>query len=753
MAITTDNGALVPTTTPPQQPQAALGNFNGNLGFTPIVGPSVVTSKAASNSLADITTKTADINTGIQNQAAKTAAANAPVATPASPATPPQETPKPTQTPKAATPTGQPAGTTVTSLPNGVQAYYDSAKQTLTTTDGKALTYNNVQGAWIDPATGQPPILTPIVGQGAIGPIDANGNPVLSDQADRQALAQAQAEYQTQATQVQNTITNIQNGTIPLNAGEQAQVDGLKQQFQALIDQQALTNTGATGQAQVRGYQTGAAEYDPSFQVKTIGSIVTAGQNKISDLMTKEASAVATLTQALKDNDIKAVQSAWTVYQDASKARTDAIQKVITDAGAAIKDAQEKKIAADKVIYDTVTKPIQDVALEAAKSGAPADVQKAISSAQTVGDAIKAGGLYMQTSTNPDVAQYLFYEQQSTTAGIVPKSYDDWQKAQAALANSLAYSKAYATASGSAAGTASVVGQNDTPADVGPTSAGGSILSATGLSYGAFLVLTGDMSKLSRDAATRNAAMKQAQEFANKAGVDVSTLSSRYQALNKVVSFNTVRQSMAVVQENEIQATIKNLENVSPTGSLSNLNFANVAKIWAGQQVNDPTAQQYAFHLEQLRNEMVAYNLIAQGQINPDGSLKQADAADMNRVDSVLKNGVSSGSLSGLETSVTNSTNKMKPVLQSSVDSANKAVWGLFGVEDKYSSNKASANSQLLLDSKAQEQAVTSGLKAIQTSNPKLYQAASTMFTSVNPSTNQPYTAEDILQAFPELQQ
>lgn len=49
------------------------------------------------------------------------------------------------------------------------------------------------------------------------------------------------------------------------------------------------------------------------------------------------------------------------------------------------------------------------------------------------------------------------------------------------------------------------------------------------------------------------------------------------------------------------------------------------------------------------------------------------------------------------------------------------------------------------------EQKVVTGLNIIKTSNPQIYKAASSMYTTTNPTTGQPYTASDILQAFPEL--
>lgn len=327
-----------------------------------------------------------------------------------------------------------------------------------TSTTGVAQVYDPVKGTWGNFQPPTPPSTPPPTQGGAqpgadvskqgqpgydvfgnkaggdtqtekpVGGTDTGGKPLLNDQQDRQALQQTQDEYQLQASQVQNTIINIQNGSTPLNAGEQAQVAGLQQQFNALIEQQKLTNIGAEGTANIRGYQTGAAEYDPTFQVKTIGSIVSAGQAKISDLQVKEASAVAALTQSFKDNNIKGVQDAWSLFKDASKARQDALNKTIEDTQKAIKDAQDAKIAADKVQYDRVTKPVQDIASAAAANGASAAVVAAINGAGNVQEAITAAGNSLQTATG-DAGAYLFAKRQIESSGGVAPSYDVWYKA------------------------------------------------------------------------------------------------------------------------------------------------------------------------------------------------------------------------------------------------------------------------------------------------------------------------------------
>lgn len=174
---------------------------------------------------------------------------------------------------------------------------------------------------------------TTSIGTGNASGTQTTGNP------DVDALAKAQNDLAVKSQQLSDSIAGITNGTIPLSAGDQAQVQGLQQQFQQLIDQQTTANSGANGVAQTRGYQTGAAEYDPSFQVKTIGAVVSAGQAKITNLQIQEASSVAQLTQALKDNNIKGIQASYDAYTKANAATQAALKTTIADTQGAINDA------------------------------------------------------------------------------------------------------------------------------------------------------------------------------------------------------------------------------------------------------------------------------------------------------------------------------------------------------------------------------------------------------------------------------
>lgn len=62
-----------------------------------------------------------------------------------------------------------------------------------------------------------------------------------------------------------------------------------------------------------------------------------------------------------------------------------------------------------------------------------------------------------------------------------------------------------------------------------------------------------------------------------------------------------------------------------------------------------------------------------------------------------------------------------------------------------------STGDEIIKTQQQEEDTVNSGLNKIKVSNPTLYKTASSMWTSVNPTTGNPYTAGEILQAFPEL--
>lgn len=219
------------------------------------------------------------------------------------------------------------------------------------------------------------------------------------------------------------------------------------------------------------------------------------------------------------------------------------------------------------------------------------------------------------------------------------------------------------------------------PQDLPIDPASSDILSQTGLSINAFMVLTGRMSQLSRDRVTRERASQEAQQWARERGVDISTLASQYKTYNDVLSANISRLNNTKIMESELEGTIDNLSSVVTDAGLRRLRLANVVKVWAGQEVNDPLAQQYALHLGQLRNELSAYYAATQGRTGNNITMTDQRDAEL-----VIRNGLSTGSLAGLKAAIQNSTAKMDTVMQGSVQRARKAVWDLFGVGQNYPS-------------------------------------------------------------------
>jgi len=207
------------------------------------------------------------------------------------------------------------------------------------------------------------------------------------------------------------------------------------------------------------------------------------------------------------------------------------------------------------------------------------------------------------------------------------------------------------------------------------------ILSQTGLSMNAFFHLTGRSSQLPRDARTRNAAAQEAQAWARNNNVDIATLPSQYKTYNDVLSGNIARLNNTKIMESELEGTIENLQSVVKDSDLGQLRVANVVKVWAGQEVNDSLAQQYALHLSQLRNELSAYYAATQGRTGNNITMQDQRDAEM-----VIRSGISKGSLDGLRDAVKNSTGKMDTVMTASVERARKQVWNLFGVGKNYPS-------------------------------------------------------------------
>lgn len=363
---------------------------NPNYKDITVISPAVITSKPAENTISTIKNNVSSITNSIKNQSATVAA---------------------------------------TKAANEQQAAIAAQEKAKTDLEKEKL---NVQKEANDL---KKKVLYSSGGTKATG-IDTNGNRYFTEddlaKADKTGDSsmeileakrrQADAAYEREAKRVQKTIEDISNGVVPLTPAEQAQIDSMKAQFNALIEKQKLTNINETGNANIRGFQTGAGEYDPTFQNKTIGNIVTAGLNKVGELNVKMASAVAELEAGFRESKISNIQKAWKVYEDSVKERKATIQAMIDESNERIKEANEAS-AKQEEEYDKIL-------LDIAKNNAPAEVVTAVQNAPTYAEKVIAAGDYLSTATGI-IGEYNFYKRQAIASGQTPVDFNTYQNMDA----------------------------------------------------------------------------------------------------------------------------------------------------------------------------------------------------------------------------------------------------------------------------------------------------------------------------------
>lgn len=209
-----------------------------------------------------------------------------------------------------------------------------------------------------------------------------------------------------------------------------------------------------------------------------------------------------------------------------------------------------------------------------------------------------------------------------------------------------------------------------------------SILGATGLSNWAFLLATQGttaLTRLSGPEKTRIGNEWKAYQIAH--GIDGATFTSQYQALSKTVEANSLRNNQASVAQSELQATLDNLRSAADDASFKSMRWANIAKMFAGQEFNDPNVTKYAFHLNQLREEFAMYNAALSGQIDTNGNVRDINENDRKVAEDIIRNGIAAGGVDGFERALQASRDKMDEVLTASIETQNDSVWKLFGVQ------------------------------------------------------------------------
>lgn len=401
----------------PQNVTTGISSSQQNLGAS--ISPAVITSSAATNDVNNIRNQHAEIVNGINAQADTIAQNKADAEAQAKAAADKAAAEKAAADKATADKQAQAIKMAALSSPNKVgtvptpaspsETPYPNRSDWVNVTDSSGKTYIATKSIGTDGGVTYKPV----------------SQTDIDLQTSKDQLAQLNKDFVEKGNSVSKLISDISNGVIPLNPAEQAQVNGLQQSFAQFINQQNLANQSAMGSALLRGYQKGSAEYDPNFHVGVIGSIVSAGINKVADLNIKMASAVASLTQSFKDNDIKAIKDSWEVYKQAAQERQSSLQKTIDTAQAQITKAGEQQNKVD----DSIRTLIADAKKGGASNQQIDEMNKALL-AHNYAAAVNAGGESLQASSNADLAKYFQYKKDALAKGLKPMDFTDYNDQQ-----------------------------------------------------------------------------------------------------------------------------------------------------------------------------------------------------------------------------------------------------------------------------------------------------------------------------------
>lgn len=589
-----------------------------------------------------------------------------------------------------------------------------------------------------------------------------------------------QAQYEANKANYDSAVLSLTNFQSAMDGDPALQriLSGVKGTWDARIRQQEQSNASQTASIQTAGLRFGSLRYGGGSAGPMAGIISAterAGMDEIAKLTSAKDSALAAARSAYEsqkwDQYVKLVDLAEKKYSESKAAVAKLVEaqaevekkrkeaEVQSKKDNAIADALEsglsspadilKKVKGNglnvnlKDISDALSslhpeeKDIVGILKEAAKNGAPESVRKSIASAKTAEDAINASSGWLQTATG-DLGEYLQYKRDAEAAGQVPESWQAYKEAADKAKMQMEINKAVAIKKAEA----KIAGEATVNDFVTPSGVEGSILSATGLSVPAFSFLTQGTSALTRmPADLRIKYMNEAQNYLNKNGVDLSTFQAQYKAIGQTVNANSLRNNQAEVAESELKATLDNLQTAADDASFGNMKWKNIVKMFAGSEFNDKNVSKYSFHLNQLREEFAMYNAALSGQIDANGNLREITGDDRRVAEEIIKNGFAEGSITGFESALTASRQKMKTVLDNSINAQNKKVWNLFGVGDKYKPMGKTGDSLIEAENTAKQSVLDYGK-----SHPETQNTIRSLALEVNPDTGKPLTYQEIKQ-------
>jgi hypothetical protein len=392
---TTTDGALIAPNAPQSSSSAGPLLQPGQSAFNPIptvnfgtpalpstATKTVVTAKPAQ---ADLAAKSANVD------AATAATSTAQVYNPVTGTWGPYQAPATGQTPATATPPATTATPTATPAPTTTATTQQPATpaNTAPSTATKQQILDLIQGGNVTLTKDQVSQIAGIDFSGftqnpdgtfssnldsdQLKKIDAQNNYAPTPTADNTAqtaayVQQKQAELDAQAQQNYNDYSNqlqqIANGSFPLTASQQSQVNALQQQFAQLLQQQQVANANYTGAVTTLGIRSGTSRYAPQIAQGDIQASINYGLSQVAKINTQASQALSALQQGFADNDFKLINAQYAALQDLMKEKDNSLQEMQQSIKDQL-DAQTQKLAQQKSLLDIETTTINNVAQSA----------------------------------------------------------------------------------------------------------------------------------------------------------------------------------------------------------------------------------------------------------------------------------------------------------------------------------------------------------------------------------------------------
>jgi hypothetical protein len=151
-------------------------------------------------------------------------------------------------------------------------------------------------------------------------------------------------------------MDSLRQGTFPLTADQQAQVDATKATFNRMIEAQKLANQNYTGAVNQAVLASGRSRYAPELALGEVQNSISAGISKIADIEAKAQDSLTQLKQGFDDRNYKLINDQYDKLNGYLKEKSDTISGIMK----AVQDHADKAAElAQKSENDRITNTLK----------------------------------------------------------------------------------------------------------------------------------------------------------------------------------------------------------------------------------------------------------------------------------------------------------------------------------------------------------------------------------------------------------